>query len=96
MAIGCHWGEFAMLLSPLFYRYYCTWELHAFPRSIGNACICGTLDEKVLWSHGTRGKGTFRMYPSGRFPTNLDVPAILATSLLPQDTPVVTISYQLS
>jgi len=23
-----------MLLSPLFYKYYCTWELHAFPRSI--------------------------------------------------------------
>ncbi len=22
-----------MLLSPLFYRFYCTWELHAFPRS---------------------------------------------------------------
>jgi hypothetical protein len=34
MAIGCHWGEFAVLLSPLFYMYYCTWELHAFPRSI--------------------------------------------------------------
>ena len=23
-----------MLLSPLFYRYYCTWELHAFPCSV--------------------------------------------------------------
>jgi hypothetical protein len=23
-----------MLLSPLFYMYYCTWELHVFPRSI--------------------------------------------------------------
>jgi hypothetical protein len=33
MAIGCHWGEFAMLLSPLFYRYYYTWELYVFPCS---------------------------------------------------------------
>jgi hypothetical protein len=23
-----------LLLSPLFYRYYCTWELHVFPRCI--------------------------------------------------------------
>ena len=23
-----------LLLSPLFYRYYCAWELHAFPRII--------------------------------------------------------------
>ena len=59
-----------MLLSPLFYRYYCTWELHVFPRSTGNACTCGTLDGKVLWSRGTGGKGTFRMYPLGRLPTH--------------------------
>jgi hypothetical protein len=24
----------------------------------------------VLWSRGTRGKGTFCMYPLGRFPTH--------------------------
>ena len=34
MAIGCHWGEFAMVGSLLFCRYYCTWEFYVFPSSI--------------------------------------------------------------
>jgi hypothetical protein len=28
-----------MLLSPLFYRYYCTWEFYAFPCSIQVTCV---------------------------------------------------------
>jgi hypothetical protein len=28
-----------MLLSPLFYRYYCTWELYAFPCSKQATCV---------------------------------------------------------
>ena len=60
-----------MLLSPLFYRYYCTWELHAFTIVVyGNVCTRGTLDWKVLCFCGTLGNGTFRMYPLGRFPTH--------------------------
>ncbi len=35
--------------------------------------MVGTLDWKVLWSRGTRGRGTFRMYPLGRFPTEMDL-----------------------
>ena len=59
-----------MLLSPLFYRYYCTWELHAFTIVVyGNVCTRGTLDWKVLCFCGTLGNGTFCMYPLGRFPT---------------------------
>jgi len=60
-----------MLLSPLFYMYRYTWELHMCPCSneVMYGLTGGTLDWKVLWSRGTRGRGTLRMYPLGRFPT---------------------------
>ena len=62
MAIGCHWGEFAVAtLSPilqvlLYVGITCVSSLYT-----GIARTCGTLDWKVLWSRGTRGRGTLRM-----------------------------------
>ena len=42
-----------MLLSPLFYRYYCTWEFFACPRSIQVMCVqVALLTEKCSGSVG--------------------------------------------
>jgi hypothetical protein len=62
-----------LLLSPLSTSTIVRGNYMHFLVVTGIVCTGGTLDWKVLWSRGTRGRGTFRMYPSGRFPKESDL-----------------------